>query len=70
MQLFLKKYENYLARSFDFTLLYTNDMLLLHHSKLGEYVYHIYLIEIKDTTATDQFAFYPDLHLKIDSERR
>jgi len=53
MQVFLKKYENYLARSFDFTFLYTNDILLLHHSKLGQYVYHIYLIEIKDTTATD-----------------
>jgi hypothetical protein len=55
------------ALSFNFTLRYTDDVLLLNNC-----VDRIYPIEpeIKDTTYTDRSASYLDLHLEIDSEER
>jgi hypothetical protein len=46
----LKKNEKKLARSFNFTL-YIDDVLSLNNSRFGDFVDHIYLIElqIKDT---------------------
>ena len=66
----LKINEKKLARSFNFTFRYTDDVLSLNNSRFGEFVYRIYPIEIeiKDTTDTDRSASYLDLHLKIDSE--
>jgi hypothetical protein len=68
----LKINEKKLARSFNFTFRYTDDVLSLNNSRFGEFVYRIYPIEIeiKDTTDTDRFASYLDLHLEIDSEGR
>ena len=42
----------------------------LNNSRFGDFVDRIYPIEleIKDTTDTDRFASYFDLHLEIDSE--
>ena len=42
----------------------------LNNSKFGDFVDRIYPIEveIKDTTYTDRYASYLDLHLEIDSE--
>ena len=68
----LKKNEKKLARSFNFTFLYLDDVLSLNNSRFGNFVDRIYPIEleIKDTTDTDRSASYRDLHLEIDSEGR
>ena len=61
-----------LARSFNFTFRYVYDVLSLNNSSFGDLVDRIYPIEleIKDTTETERFATYLDLHLEIDSEER
>jgi hypothetical protein len=66
----LKKNEKNLARSFNFTFRYIDDVLLLNNSRFGDFVDRIYPIELakKDTTDTDRSASYLDLHLEIDSE--
>ena len=66
----LKKNGKKLARSFNFTFRYIDDVLSLNNSKFCNFVDRIYPIdlEIKDTTDTDRSASYLDLHLEIDSE--
>jgi len=61
-----------LARSFNFTFRYIDDVLSLNNSRFCDFVDRIYPIEleIKDTTDTDRSASYLDLHLEIDSEGR
>ena len=61
-----------IARSFNFTLRYIDDVLSLNNSMFGDFVDRIYPseLEIKDTTDTDRSASYLDLHLEIDSEGR
>ena len=61
-----------LARSCNFTFHYIDDVLSLNNSRFGDFVDHIYPIEleIKNTTDTDRSASYLDLHLEIDSEGR
>ena len=68
----LKKNEKKLARSFNFTFRYIDDVLSLNNSRFGDFVDRIYPIEleIKDTTDTDRSASYLHLHLEIDSEGR
>jgi hypothetical protein len=68
----LKKNKKKLARSFNFTFRYIDDVLSLNNSRFGDFVGRIYPIEleIKDTTDTDRSASYLDLHLDIDSEGR
>ena len=65
-----KKNEKKIARSFNFTVRYIDDVLSLNNSMFGDFVDRIYSIEleIKDTTDTDRSASYIDLHLEIDSE--
>ena len=72
IQEFLKKNEKKLARSFNFTFRYINDVLSLNNSRFGEFIDRIYPIEleIKDTTDTYKSASYLDLCLEIDSEER
>jgi len=72
MQGLLKKNEKKLARSFNFTFPYINDVLSLNISRFGDFVDRIYPIEfeIKDTTYTDRSASYLDQPLEIDSEGR
>jgi len=72
IQELLKKNEKKLARSFNFTFRYIDDVLSLNNSMFGNFVDRIYPIEleIKDTTDTDRSASYLDLHLEIYSERR
>jgi hypothetical protein len=69
---FSRKNEKKLARSFDFTFRYIDDVLSLNNSRFGVFVDRIYPIEleIKDTTDTNTSASYLDLHLEIDSEGR
>ena len=66
----LMKNEKKVTRSFNFTFRYIYDVLSLNKSRFGDFVDHIYPIEleIKDTTDTDRSASYLDLHLKVDSE--
>ena len=54
----LKKNEKKLARSFNFTFRYIDDVFSLNNSRFGDFVYRIYPIEleIKDTTYTDKSA--------------
>jgi hypothetical protein len=68
----LKKNKMKLARSFNFTFRYIDDVLPLNNSRFGDFVDRIYPIEleIKDTTDTDRSASYIDLHLQIDIEWR
>ena len=70
IQRLLKKNEKKLAQSFNFTFRYIDDVLSLNNSRFGDFVDRIYPIEleIKDTTDTDRFASYLDLHLEIDNE--
>jgi hypothetical protein len=67
----LKKNENKLTWSFNFTFRYI-DILSVNNSRFGDFVDRIQPIqlEIKDTTDTDRSAsyMYLDLHLEIDSE--
>jgi hypothetical protein len=54
----LKKNEKKLARSFNYTFRYIDDVLSLNNSRFGDSVDRIYPIEleIKDTTDTDKSA--------------
>jgi len=67
-----KKNEKKLARSYNFTFRNIDYVLSLNNSMFGDFVDRIYPIEleIKDTTDTDRFASYLDLHLEIDSDGR
>jgi hypothetical protein len=51
---------------------YIDDVPSLNNSRFGDFVDCIYPteLEIKDTTDTDMFASYLDLHLEIDSKGR
>ena len=68
------KYQNQrkLARSFNFTFRYIYDVLSLNNYRVGDFVHPIYPIElaITDTTYTDRFYSYLDLHREIDREGR
>ena len=72
IQGFLKKNKKKLARSFNFTFRYIDDVLSLNNSRFCDFVDRIYPIEleIKDTTDTDRCASYLDLHLEIDNEQQ
>ena len=66
-----KKNEKKLARSFNFTFCYIDDVLSLNNSRFGDFVDGInpslIELEIKDTTNTDRSDSYLDLNLEIDS---
>jgi hypothetical protein len=72
IQVLLRKNEKKLARSFNFTFRYIDDVLSLNNSRFGDFVDRIYPIEfeIKNTTDTDRSASYIYLHLEIDSRGR
>ena len=65
----LKKNEKKLARSFNFTFWYIDDVISLNNFRFGDFIDRIYPIqlEIKYTTDADRSASYLDLHLEIDS---
>ena len=64
----LKKQDKKLARSFNFSFRYIDDVLSLNNSRFADYVNVIYPneLEIKDTTDSPKSACYLDLHLEID----
>ena len=65
----LKKNEKTLERSSNFTFRYIDDLLSLNNSRFSDFVNRIYPneLDIKDTTDTEMYASYLDLHLEIDS---
>ena len=65
-----KKGEKSLARSFNFTYRYIDDVLSLNNSKFSEYLDRIYPdeLEIKDTTDSLNSAAYLDLYLEHDNK--
>jgi hypothetical protein len=69
IQRILKKNEKKLARSFNFTFRYIDDVLSLNNSRFGDFVDRIIPIEleIKDITNTDRSDSYLDLNLEIGS---
>ena len=77
----LKENEKKPARSFNVKVRYIDDVFSLNNYRFGDFVDHIYPIEIeinkgnnkitelrKDTTDNDRSASYLDLHLEFDSE--
>ena len=60
----LKKIEKKLARSFNFTFRYIEDVLSFNNSKFDNFVNRIYAIELemKATTDTARSASYLNLH--------
>ena len=67
---FLNKNQKKLARSFNFTFRYIDDVFSRTNSRFCDLVDHIYpiMFEIKNVTDTDMSASYLDLHLEIDCE--
>ena len=68
----LKKNQKKLARFFNFTFRYIDDVLSLNNSRFDDFVDRIYPIEleIEDTTDTDRSSSSLDPPLEIDSEGR
>ena len=68
----IKKNEKKLVRYFNAIFLYIDDVLSLNNSRFGNFADRIYPIElqIKDSTYTERYASYMDLHLEIDSKGR
>ena len=66
-----KAKNKYLAKSFNFTFRYIDDVLSLNNSKFGDYVDFIYPeeLEIKDTTDSSNSASYLDIMLSIDKDQ-
>ena len=69
IQSLLKSDKRHLAKSFNFTFRYIDDVMSLNNNKFGDFVDAIYPeeLEIKDTTDADNQASYLDLSLKFDS---
>ena len=65
----LKKTENKLARSFNFTFRCIDDFISLNNSRFDDFVDRIDPIEL-EITDTDRSASYLDLHIETDSEAR
>ena len=68
IQRILKKNGNKLDRSFNFSVLYIDDILSLNSSKSGDFFDRIYSIELQimDIIYTTGSTLYPNLHLKFD----
>ena len=66
----LKKNEQKLAQSFNFTFRYINYVLSPNNSRFGYFVDRIYPIELEIKATTDICDSYFDLHLAIGSEDR
>ena len=67
----LRDKKKALAKSFNFTFRYIDDVLSLNNDKFKDFLHLIYPneLEIKDTTDTMKSASYLDLFLEIDNTR-
>ena len=72
IQTLIKSGKGHLAKSFNFTYGYIDDVLSTNNRKFGDYIDIIYPVEleIKDTTDADHHASYFDLLLKYDNFHR
>ena len=61
-----KKNEKKLARSFNFTFCFIDNVLSLNNYRCGDFVE----LEVRNTTDTDRSVSHLDIHIEIDSERR
>ena len=68
----IKSGKRHLAKSFNFTYRYIDDVLSINNPKLGDYIDFIYPVEldIKDTTDADHHGSYLDLLLTYDNFHR
>ena len=67
IQTLIKSGKRHLAKSFNFTYRYIDDVLSINNPKFGDYIDFIYPVEleIKDTTDADYHASYLDLLFEI-----
>ena len=72
IQTLIKSGKRHLAKSFNFTYRYIDDVLSINNPKFGDYIDFIYPVEleIKDTTDADHHASYLDLLLIYDNFHR
>ena len=72
IQTLIKSVERHLAKSFNFTCRYFDDVFSLNNHKCSDYVYGIYLVELEiKETADDQYqSSFLDLLLEIDKGSR
>ena len=68
LQGLLKNKDRKLAQTFNSSFRYIVDVLSLNNSRFGDYLHRIYPneLEVKDTSDTQKYASYLDLHLEID----
>ena len=68
IQTLIKSGKRHLAKSFNFTYSYIDDVLSINNPKFGDFIDFIYPVdlEIKDITDADHHASYLDLLLKYD----
>jgi hypothetical protein len=65
IQELLKKNEKKLARSFNFTFRYIDDVLSLNNSRFGDFVDRIYPIELGPPNIANMFSIKNSSMLKI-----
>ena len=72
IQTLIKSGKRHLAKSFNFTYRYIDDVFSLNNHKFSDYVYDIYPVEleIKETTDDQYHSSFLDLLLEIDKDGR
>jgi hypothetical protein len=74
LQGLLKKKDIKLPKTFISNFRYIDDILSLNNTQFGDCLHHIMIypneLEVKDTTDTQESAFYLDLHLEINNGGR
>jgi hypothetical protein len=67
LQGLLRNKDRKLAQIFNFSFYYLADVLSLNNSRFDNYLQRIYLneLEVKDTTESQKYSSYRDLHLEI-----
>ena len=72
IQTFIKSGKRQLAKSFNFTFRYIDDVLSLNNSKFSDYINDIYPeeLDIKETTDNSTSSSFLDLLLEFDNDNR
>ena len=72
IQTLIRSGKRHLAKSFNFTYRYIDDVFSLNNHKFSDYVYDIYPVEleIKETTDDQYHSSFLDLLLEIDKDSR
>ena len=64
----IRKKEHRLARAFNLSFRYIDDVLSLNNPNFGDLLHRIKELEIKDTTDTVRSSSYLNLHSEIDGK--